>query len=100
MINPLPIWISKLLPWITESFENRYTFTRVGTPTYISNLSQQCCKYNSSGFRDKNMRPTLSPDINQMDFAISSIKESDVTDKLYSCVAALKNVFCFIVCFG
>lgn len=63
----------KMLPWITESFGKRYVFTQDGVLSHTSNLTQQWCKDHLSVFRDKNIRPISSPDIDQMDFAIWSI---------------------------
>ena len=40
----------KVEPWITQSFRNRFIFTQDGASSHTSNLNQQWCKDNFSGF--------------------------------------------------
>ena len=80
----------KVLPRITESFENRYVFTQNSTPSHTSNWTLKLCKDNFSGFWDENIRLPLSPNIKPLDFTIWFILEGKVSTISYSNVAAMK----------
>ncbi|XP_029655639.1 uncharacterized protein LOC115229425 [Octopus sinensis] len=80
----------KVLPWVTETFDDRYTFIQDGSPANTFNLTQRC-KGHFSGFWDKMMWPLSSANINPMDFAIWSIVKSNVSARSYSNVSDLKK---------
>ncbi|KAG1671927.1 Protein SSUH2 [Nymphon striatum] len=80
----------KVLPWITKSFGERYIFNPQCSIPHIE-FDQKWCKNPFSGFWDKNMWPSSSPDISPMDFAIWSVLKSGILAKSYSSFAALKE---------
>ena len=92
--------IAKVIPWITSNFGNGHIFTQDGArPTHWICLNSGGCKDHFSGIWNKNMWPSLNPDINPADFAIWSILESDISAESYSNVASGKKTSCFMVCF-
>ena len=77
--------------WINATFKESGINLQQGVATFhATNLVQEWCNKNMTGFGTKGLWPPPSPDLNPMDFVIWSILESNTCLYYYPRITSLK----------
>ena len=71
--------------------DDSFTFQQDGAPAHTSSKTQKWCQDNFPSFRNKELWPPSSPDLNPMDYCVWGILESEACDSSHTSVEALKR---------